>query len=350
MMEEGPRYPAWRRGTAAALAGAMLLCRPAAAQPTAACPSEPALERAIGALASASGEGPDRFTLDKALTELRVEDLGARFRVTLRGQTRVYEDAERDCERRARVVAVFVALVLSPGYEPEPQQSDRPSPPVTKTTSTPPTEPARPAEPGEREASTHRWAIELGAGLALAPLPEQRIVLPGVGLAGVWMWGDWGAALGGEVPFIAAQLLVGPTTAELSRTPAHLGVRAQWQLGALEAGLEASVVGALVRVSRDQVSSVWVEPGLRLSAFVRLAERTFTPFLGASCEWVPTTHSLALEPDGPLTHTPALWIGATAGISFGTSGQRAGAGRSKIESSPEQVQTGFLADAGPGGL
>src|SRR5260221_10010990 len=104
-----------RRGHRARLATviaafAMLGAGTVRAEP--ACPEREAVWRAVTALASR--EHPTTLTLQAALSSVELDDLGPRYRVTVRGRTREYEDPERDCDRRAHIAAVFVALVLSP--------------------------------------------------------------------------------------------------------------------------------------------------------------------------------------------------------------------------------------------
>ena len=43
----------------------------------------------------------------------RVTDLGDRFEVAVAGQGGLYTDINRDCVERARIAAVFIALVLT---------------------------------------------------------------------------------------------------------------------------------------------------------------------------------------------------------------------------------------------
>src|SRR5258706_7397365 len=103
-----------RRGRArlgAALAVfAVLRARTVRAEST--CPERAAVWRAVTALASR--EHPTTLTLQAALSSVELEDLGPRYRVTVRDRTREYDDPERSCERRAQVAAAVVALVLSP--------------------------------------------------------------------------------------------------------------------------------------------------------------------------------------------------------------------------------------------
>jgi hypothetical protein len=65
--------------------------------------------RAVGALLRRSDGAASE--LEK---EIDVTDAGSRFTVRVRGRTREYLDAARDCKERTRTAAVFVALTLAP--------------------------------------------------------------------------------------------------------------------------------------------------------------------------------------------------------------------------------------------
>jgi hypothetical protein len=163
-----------------------LLASPTAARAQQVCPSSAQVERALTALAARQGPGQTAF--DEALSQLTVDDLGPGYRVQFRNRTREYEDPTRDCARRARVVAVFVALVLAPGWEPDAEAVQTSHPVTTK----PPPEAVptpdasakdddatrRSASPEpRRERERDRWAVEGAATVALAPR-RQPVVLP----------------------------------------------------------------------------------------------------------------------------------------------------------------------------
>ena len=66
---------------------------------------------------------------------VRIDDLGPSFRVSLLGQEREYRDEARDCARRARIGALFAALVIhrdgNPGRVPKPsREAARPAEPA----------------------------------------------------------------------------------------------------------------------------------------------------------------------------------------------------------------------------
>jgi hypothetical protein len=260
--------------------------------------------------ALASREHPTTLTLQAALSSVELEDLGPRYRVTVRGRTREYEDPERDCERRAQVAAVFVALVLSP--------SDGPTeaPPPEKVEAK--REPARDiplVAPRPRGAP---WSVEGAAILAMAPHEGATVLAPSAGLAVAWTTDRWGVALGARVPFAGGTFPMGPTTAHLSRYPMNLGLRWRWHLAPLAGAIEAGGVAAILRMGQEGTSTraTRLEGGLRLGALASLETGALAPYVGVFSEWIPWPYPLALSPDGPLTHAPGLWIGAVAGLAL----------------------------------
>ena len=78
----------------------------------AACPDRDAVLSALRKLGAR--EDPEQLGDAAVRAGLELEDLGDRFRVTVGDRARDYGDAERDCPRRARLAAVFCALVLAP--------------------------------------------------------------------------------------------------------------------------------------------------------------------------------------------------------------------------------------------
>jgi hypothetical protein len=74
---------------------------------------------------------------------VEIVDLGAPFQVTAAGSTREYRDETRDCAYRARVAAVFIALVIEPGSIAPARVS---SPPREPTPVAPPPPPRAPAD------------------------------------------------------------------------------------------------------------------------------------------------------------------------------------------------------------
>jgi hypothetical protein len=279
-----------------------------AEEPT--CPSQDAVERALDELAS---KDPGKFPVGDVLSSLRLEDLGTRYRITVSGRTRDYDDADRDCERRARVSAVFIALVLS-GEEPEP--SEKKAVPAS-----PPPEPApaRRAEPGPPRAPARKWFVEAGGRIAIARAESALVVLPGIELGATYEPGPVGGRVVLGVPLASGTLPVGPVTARLARYPLSLGARGVARLSPFALGLDAGVEGALVTVRREDEANGATRPdfGIWAALSLTLHRARLAPYLSVFSEWVPVRHGLALTPDGVLAETPAFWVGAAAGVHFG---------------------------------
>jgi hypothetical protein len=273
-----------------------------------ACPERGAVWRAVTELASR--EHPTTFTLQAAQSSLLIEDLGSRYRVTVRDRTREYEDPQRDCEGRAHVAAVFVALVLSP--------NDAPTevPPPEKVEAKP--EPAREQPTTVPRHEKSRWSVEGAGMLAMAAHDGTTVLAPAAGLGVAWMSNRWGAALGARVPLAGSSFPMGPATAQLARYPIHLGARWRWSASPFAGSLEAGGVAAVLRMGEQGVSSrvTRLEGGLRLAALGSLETGGLSPYLGVFSEWIPWPYPLALTPDGPLTHVPSIWLGAVAGLSL----------------------------------
>jgi len=284
---------------------AVLSARTARAQE--ACPERAAVWRAVTALASR--EHPTTLTLQAALSSVELEDLGPRYRVTVRDRTREYDDPERNCERRAQVAAVFVALVLSPTEgttaEPAPEKVE-PKPEAPHDT--PVAQPRR--QPGP-------WSVEGAAILAIAPHEGVTVLAPSAGIGVAWMNDRWGAALGARAPLGGGTFPMGAATAHFSRYPAYLGLRWRWHAAPFAGAIETSGMAAVLRMGQDGFpKATRVEGGVRLSAMAQLDASPLAPYIGVFSEWIPWPYPLALTPDGPLTHAPAVWFGVAAGISL----------------------------------
>jgi hypothetical protein len=131
------------------------------------------------------------------------------------------------------------------------------------------------------------------------------------------MTGRWAVAFGARAPVAGGSFAIGPATAHLSRYPAHLGLRWRWRLAPLAGSIEGGGVASMLRVGEDGFSKTTrVEGGARVSATAHIDTGSIAPYVGIFSEWIPWTYPLALAPDGPLTHTPSVWIGVAAGMSL----------------------------------
>ncbi|HSS37243.1 MAG TPA: hypothetical protein VLT58_00595 [Polyangia bacterium] len=127
---------------------------------TPSCPTRDAVAQAVAqaippalhAGAPMSGELP---------ASVQITDLGDGFEVTVGREVQRYADPARDCTERARVAAVFVALVLSPPAAPAP----RPTAPIAIAPLPPPV-PAPPAPDAFRAGVAARFDAAAGGGQA----------------------------------------------------------------------------------------------------------------------------------------------------------------------------------------
>jgi hypothetical protein len=272
-----------------------------------ACPERAAVWRAVTELASR--EHPTALPLQAAQSSVIIEDLGPRYRVTVKDRTREYDDPQRDCEGRAHVAAVFVALVLSPSdATPEPPPPEKPEPkPVPRESPT-----LAPRRIGSR------WSLEAEGIMSMALHERSTVLAPAAGLGGAWTSDHWGAVLGARLPLGGGTFPLGAATAQLSRYPVNLGARWRWHASPFAGTLEAGGVAALLRLGEPGVSTrvSRLEGGLRLAAMGSLETGGLSPYLGVFSEWIPWPYPLALAPDGPLTHAPGIWLGAFAGLAL----------------------------------
>jgi hypothetical protein len=291
---------------------------PATITVSGACPSAEAIWSAVQSLVAAKD-------LDKLSTasKVAVSDLGDTYRVAVTAQgidrLRVYRDLGRDCVHRARFAAVFVVLTLMPPdvlldalpAPPEPPPPPPPSPPPP--TVAPPSPPARP----------RRLRLELVALGELAPAlgsaPETT-------------------ALGGELRAVArlkttlaltlaagyaprVRFDLGGLTASEWRLPFDAGLRlALVTARALELSGELGLGGALFHAAGtdtvDPQSGTRLDLGARAGFVLRLGRPAarLAPVVGVHAELFPKPYDITVTPQGMLGRTPALWLGATAGI------------------------------------
>ena len=295
--------------------------------PAAACPAHEAVLAALRKLGAR--DDPDRLATLALDAELVIADLGSRFRVSVAGRTRDYEDAARDCDRRARLGAVFAALVLAPGG-PTAEASAEAAvsvPPATPAPATlPPSVPlARPAPEVVVSATpppdSGAWfEVAAAAAMTLAPHRGAGLTSAGVSLGVARRGPTWSLGMTLVVPVTAAALSIGGTAVELARYPLRLVVaRTLVAIGRLRATAQAGGVLSMLRVERTgpppTANTTRFEPGAHAGAELELAaDRGLSGFLGFSSDWIPKTHPLTLDPEGEVDRTPALWFSGLAGL------------------------------------
>lgn len=294
--------------------------------PAGACPAHEGVLAALRKLGAR--DDPDRLATLAVDAGLAITDLGSRFRVTVGGRTRDYEDVGRDCDRRARLGAVFAALVLAPGGQGEAASSEaapEPPPGTPAPLPLPPPPVARPAPEvivaAAPPASSEPW-LEVGAGAVMTVAPHRGAALASAGAAvGLARRGaTWSLGMTLVVPVSAADLSIGGTSVALARYPLRLVIgRTLLAIGRLRASAQAGGVLSMLRVERTgpppTTKATRFEPGADAAVELELAAaRDVSAFLGLSADWIPRTHPLTLEPEGEVDRTPAWWFSGVAGL------------------------------------
>ncbi len=242
----------------------------------------------------------------------RVTDLGERFEVAVAGQSGLYLDINRDCVERARIAAVFIALVLTtPTFRVAAPQAVLPA-------AAP--QPSPPAPPPERwaAASIAARCDATSAGSSSSP----------VGLAcGGELDGSVGK--GGYGAFLSASALTSTVTTlasvpvHVQRFPLALGVvaarnlRAGWRVGAN--------VGAALELLRIQGQGLdTTQPALRFDAGARIgvslrlptAWRGWAPAMTVHGEYFPRAYQIDVAPLGTIGSLGRYSVGVAAGVSY----------------------------------
>jgi len=275
-----------------------------------ACPSLAMISAAVTALIPHGG-------LDSLPRSAAVEvaDLGDSYRVKVLADSvlreRVFRDVRHDCEQRARFAAVFIVLTLLP---PELVIDVQPPPPPSLPS-------LRPVAP-VIEPPLRRFRLEIGAVLDLAPplFDAPQIVALGGELRIARRFGTLAGVLGLGLEPRATFARDGLQGRE-SRIPLDLGLRVPWPLGAWEIDGEAAIAAAIFHAEGLNTlmpqQGTRVDLGARLGLLVRLGRPSSraVPFVGVHALVFPRPYEIATTPQGTLGSLPALWLGATLGLS-----------------------------------
>jgi hypothetical protein len=295
-----------RWGRRAALLAALASRSAVAAepQPESHCPTREEVGHAVRALLSRSRAQVD---VDAALRELTIQDLGERYTVEIRGRKREYADAPRDCAKRARVSAVFVALTVAPPdiALPEPPPIAPPEPPPT---------PHVPPPPAPR---TWWPEVELGAWAGAAPRSDHSLFVMGGELRLALESERWGLTAGARVS-TSGTLELENVRVRVARYPFDLGARARWSSSVVAAWLDVGATLSVLQIRaldlQDARTTTRLEPGAR-AAFTLAAQGAWAPYLRVFTEVAPAPYDVAIEPRGPIGKTSALWVGVSIGVS-----------------------------------
>jgi hypothetical protein len=246
-------------------------------------------------------------------TAVELADLGDSYRVEVEAEgvsrVRIFRDVGHDCQQRARFAAVFIVLTLLP---PELVIDVEPPPPPSPTLPPPPA-----PEPPPR-----RYRLELGAVLDLAPpiFQAPQIIAWGGTLRVARRFGRWAGVAGvGLEP--RASFSTDGLLGRQWRIPLDLGLRLSrpldgWELDG-EAALAAAVFHAEGLNTLMPQSGTRLDLGARLGGILRFGRPSAraVPFVGLAALVFPHRYQIATTPLGTLGDTPALWLGATLGLS-----------------------------------
>jgi hypothetical protein len=276
-----------------------------------------------GLVVEAAGECPGREAVLAALRPVlgdevmrstpgvsRVSDLGERFEVLALGQARLYADAARDCDERARVAAVFITLTVNPPMFAMPRV---PPPPPPPTIVAPPPPPVRPAVP--------RWA-SLGVGARVdggSPLGSTDITT-GAEIRGALGRGSFGGVVTAGV-LAPTETKLTSVVAHEQRFPCSVGVIGRHALSRFEGAISAGLALVPFTVHGDGLSlpqsRTRLDAGARLAFELRLLRLAWlSPFADLHAEYFPRRYDVGAEPLGDLGWTGRFWLGAAVGLSL----------------------------------
>jgi len=285
-----------------------------------ACPDGRAIERAVAALI------PRGTAALPESARATVEDTGETYRVEVQSnatsRARVFRDAARDCEQRARFAAVFIVLTLLPpdlAFAAPPKPAPPPPPPRP-----PPPAPAPAVAPAPLDPARPRLRLEVAALGEWAPnaFASASALAIGGQLQAAYRLGPLTPTLSVAVePRI--DFSIGGLEVRERRLPIAAGLRLQRAAHGLElAGELALVVAPFHAEGRNSAmpsSGTRLDVGARAAAQIRLgapARRPVAPFVGVQLSVFPWPYEIATTPAGGLGTTPPLWLGATAGLSL----------------------------------
>jgi hypothetical protein len=258
------------------------------------CPNAEQVSAALNYLLKESGDTPGSDTTATAQTLVLV-DLGPRYQVALDGQTRDYADPVRDCEERARVAAVFAAMIIEP-----PEVTARATP----------------------LAPAHSRQVELRvAGLADVGVERSSQAFTAGGeLRGTLVGQRWGIEIGAGAEW-PATLAWGAYRARITRFPLDVSVRGVLRRTHAMVSISAGVAVVPFNLRGEGAGVPVHDGGTRLDLGLRsalsvalLPAARFSPFLSMHVSVLPKAYGVIVDPVGQVGATPQVWVGATLGM------------------------------------
>ncbi len=284
------------------------------------CPSPTQVSRALN----------DALTLHQADTNpspdgdrVSLTDEGLRYRVVIEktslpavAEKSEFTDETRQCEERARVTAVFLALLLEPPFPKSPPES---SPPVS-----PPLEPphltAR-AKPVDSSLKKRKLVVQLEFAGVLDGTPDSHRAISGGASLRASLGLDHFAIVLGISGTSPTTLAFSHSSAHLERLPIDVDLRGALRVKRFELTLDLGFVTDVLFISGDDITvknhGVRVDFGLRvaLEAKVWIKNRV-APFVALQALISPIPIEFSADPYGSVGATPYLWLGGLAGLAI----------------------------------
>jgi hypothetical protein len=264
------------------------------------CPDREMLESQLAPLLGVRTPGLD------SSVRVEVSDLGDSYRVRVGTAERQVEDPQRDCQERAKVSAVFIALNL-------PARAPEPPPPQAPRGAAP-----QPRPPAVRASQTQLVLQLLGS---VEHAPELSATGKGLyvgaalrrGRVDLTLHAGMFAPLGVVVPERET------TAYELWRFPSSLTIGFMTDDRGLSVGIAGGLALDLLRFRGVDLpnpdSGLRVNPGLLLALPLRLhASRHVAAVLMPTLALFPRTYIVRLEPTRQLDESPRFWLGARIGL------------------------------------
>lgn len=294
-----------------------------------ACPSAAAIWRTLQRMVSA-----DELALAQSRLKAPwavVHDQGAGYEVRFGDERRRYPGAARDCQKRAQIAAVFIALKLDPTrFEVEPTpapRSDAEAPssdtendpePESEPVSEPERLPALPL-PNTPRSPLRDWRFFGASLLGSVPVDRTDIYGPTLGMlfTGSLGRGALGVALSAGVT-LPTSLQFPDTTVDAVRLPLEL--TAAFRFGR-DPWLFSSEAGLAVDIWRFQGIAPDADEQWRLmpGAVIKISSGYLGwgrvgPLVALSASAFPQEHRFILGPLGEVGQSNQLWIGAQVGV------------------------------------
>jgi hypothetical protein len=244
---------------------------------------------------------------------VQIVDLDSSFRVIAGQRVREYQDATRDCAKRAQFAAVFVAIAA--GADPASLGASAAGPAAPEVVRAAPARPIAGAPPP-------RARLDVGAVAGMAFGGGDPTIAPGLALR-------FGVGRGPLIP-VAALGVAGPADGDAGgvairqwRGTADAGLRSRSRtIGPLRADVELGAVVELLSARptnltapRTQVSFAL---GARAAVGLLLATRgRLSPFVLLEGAWFPRPPERFALPAGDLGRAAPWNVGAIAGVSWG---------------------------------